>query len=144
MFWVLSQGVQPATIMGMVLKGNTLASVDPPVKFYRLYQRDQYRTNQVRWHKVKRFVSEEQIAWCAAHRALCKLAQTPVPWVLRFSPRDSHPATHSRRLAQTPKYRGLRQPGLGKLWKNVQALDQRGLDWLPGIIIMCMIYLAHY
>ena len=46
-----------------IFKGNTAVSVDPPGKYYGLYRRDQYRGGPVRWRKVERFVSTQQIAW---------------------------------------------------------------------------------
>jgi hypothetical protein len=45
------------------LKGNTVVSVDPPGKYYPLYQRDRYRRGPVHWREVERFVSTEQMAW---------------------------------------------------------------------------------
>jgi hypothetical protein len=47
----------------LILKGNTVVSVDPPGRFYPIYQRSQYRSNRVPWRKVMRFVSEEELAW---------------------------------------------------------------------------------
>ena len=47
----------------LVIKGNTVVSVDPPGKFYPLYERKQYRATQVPWRKVERFVSDEEIQW---------------------------------------------------------------------------------
>jgi len=47
----------------LVMKDNTVVSVDPPGKYNPLYQRDHYRENQVRWLKVNRFVSDEHIVW---------------------------------------------------------------------------------
>jgi hypothetical protein len=47
----------------LVLKGNTVVSIDPPGENGPLYQRAQYRANQARWRKVSRFVPEESLAW---------------------------------------------------------------------------------
>ena len=47
----------------LVLKGNSLVHIDPPGKKGPLYLRDHYRENQVRWRKVKRFVSHEQVEY---------------------------------------------------------------------------------
>jgi len=44
----------------LVIKGNTVVSIDPPGKNHPLYQRDAYRNDQVRWRKVQRFVSDEE------------------------------------------------------------------------------------
>jgi hypothetical protein len=50
-------GTVPYTL---VVKGNTVVSIDPPGVNGPLYRRDQYRTEQIRWQKVKRFVPEEE------------------------------------------------------------------------------------
>jgi DUF1680 family protein len=47
----------------LVVKGNTVVSVDPPGKNGALYARANYRENQVRWRKARRFVPEEEIPW---------------------------------------------------------------------------------
>jgi hypothetical protein len=47
----------------LVLKGNTVVSVDPPGKNGPLYARANYRENQARWRKARRFVPEEDILW---------------------------------------------------------------------------------
>ena len=47
----------------LVIKGNTVVSIDPPGKNCPLYQRGHFRKNQTRWRKVKRFVSNKQILW---------------------------------------------------------------------------------
>jgi len=47
----------------LIIKGNTVVSIDPPGKNCPLYHRAHYRENQARWRKIKRFVSEEQIRW---------------------------------------------------------------------------------
>ena len=48
----------------LVVKGNTVVSIDPPGKDVPLYQdRAKYRKAEVQWRKVWRFVSEEQIRW---------------------------------------------------------------------------------
>ena len=48
----------------MVIKGNSVVSIDPPGKYYPFYQKDHYRKNQVRWVKRKQFIA----------------TQKPVPW----------------------------------------------------------------
>lgn len=46
------------------LKGNTVLSIDPPGKNVPIYQdRAKYRTSEVQWKKVERFVPREEIAW---------------------------------------------------------------------------------
>ena len=47
----------------LTIKGNTVVAIDPEPKHCPLYQRDHYRRGEVRWKKVNRFVSKEQIAW---------------------------------------------------------------------------------
>jgi hypothetical protein len=48
----------------LILKGNTVVSIDPPGKDCPLYDdRERYRNNDVQWRKVERFVSDEGIAW---------------------------------------------------------------------------------
>ena len=51
------------TVYTLVIKGNTVVSVDPPGKNGAIYARANYRENQVRWRKVSRFVPEEEIRW---------------------------------------------------------------------------------
>lgn len=45
------------------IKGNTAVSVAPPGRLCPLYQREYYRSGKAKWHRVTRFVSEEQIQW---------------------------------------------------------------------------------
>jgi hypothetical protein len=47
----------------LVLKGSTVVSVDPAGKNCPLYQRAQYRQDQVPWREVNRFLSDQQIFW---------------------------------------------------------------------------------
>ena len=47
----------------LVIKGNEVVFIDPPGKHCPLYQRAHYRQNQVRWRKVERFSSDENIEW---------------------------------------------------------------------------------
>jgi hypothetical protein len=53
-------GVEYDTI---ILKGNTVVSIDPPGKNFPLYQRDHYRESEPKWRKVERFISDESISW---------------------------------------------------------------------------------
>ena len=47
----------------LVLKGNTVVSMDPPGNYVPLYQdRVKYRS-EVRWRKAERFVPSEEILW---------------------------------------------------------------------------------
>jgi hypothetical protein len=46
------------------MKGNTVVSIDPAGKNGPLYQgREKYRTSEVAWRHVKRFVPDETIEW---------------------------------------------------------------------------------
>ena len=46
----------------LILKGNTVVSIDPPGKNAPLYdERDHYRNNYVHWRQVERFVTDEDI-----------------------------------------------------------------------------------
>jgi len=47
----------------LVRKGNDVVDIDPPGKYYPLYQRAHYRENQVLWKKTARFVSQKLIDW---------------------------------------------------------------------------------
>jgi hypothetical protein len=46
----------------LVIRGNTVISIDPPGRNGPLYARSYYR-EPVRWRKVDRFVPESEIAW---------------------------------------------------------------------------------
>jgi DUF1680 family protein len=47
----------------LVIKGNTVVSIDPPGRNVPLYQRGRYRETQTRWRQMNRFVSEGCIDW---------------------------------------------------------------------------------
>jgi len=48
----------------LIVKGNTVVSIDPRGKNVPLYQdRERYRNPETRWLQVSRFVPEESIAW---------------------------------------------------------------------------------
>jgi hypothetical protein len=48
----------------LVIRGNTVVSIDPVGRIGPLYQdREKYRTSEVAWRNVKRFVSDETIDW---------------------------------------------------------------------------------
>ena len=51
---------QPYTL---VRKGNEVVSIDPPGRYYPLYQRDHYRQDTARMRKVERFIPKEQVDW---------------------------------------------------------------------------------
>ena len=51
---------EPCTL---VRKGNEVVSIDPPGRYYPLYQRERYRHDSPRWRKIERFVSGEQVDW---------------------------------------------------------------------------------
>jgi len=41
----------------MIIKGNSIVFIDPPGRYYPLYQRAHYRENKVRWVKRTRFIA---------------------------------------------------------------------------------------
>jgi hypothetical protein len=48
----------------LILKGNTVISIDPSGKNIPLYtDRERYRTSPVEWVKVQRFVPDEAVVW---------------------------------------------------------------------------------
>jgi hypothetical protein len=47
----------------LVIKGNTVVSIDPPGLNGPLYQNAHYHENETRWISRQRFVSDEQIIW---------------------------------------------------------------------------------
>ncbi len=47
----------------LVVKGNTVVSIDPPGKIIPFYQRAHYRSNVTRWVKKERFVSDHVFHW---------------------------------------------------------------------------------
>ena len=47
----------------MIVKGNTVVHIDPPGRICPIYQRGEYRSDKVRWVKVKRFVSDEKVSY---------------------------------------------------------------------------------
>ena len=47
----------------IVLRGNTCVAIDPPGVNVPLFQRDHYRSDTTRWHKVTRFVGKNEIEW---------------------------------------------------------------------------------
>jgi hypothetical protein len=53
-------GGKPFTL---VLKGNEVVFMDPPGKYYPLYQRDHYRENKVRWIQRERFAASTPFDW---------------------------------------------------------------------------------
>ena len=46
-----------------VIRGNDVVSVDPPGKYYPLYERGHYRTGETLYTKVNRFVSDVEFPW---------------------------------------------------------------------------------
>jgi hypothetical protein len=63
----ISQRTAKARIGGvdctLLLKGNTVVSIEPGGKNCPLYQRARFQANSTPWHKVNRFVSQEVIRW---------------------------------------------------------------------------------
>ena len=47
----------------LVRKGNEIVVIDPPGRYAPFYQRSHYRASSVRWRKMRRFVSDEQVYW---------------------------------------------------------------------------------
>jgi len=47
----------------LILRGSEVVKIDPPGQFCPLYQRNHYRQDGVRWRKMTRFVSDEQLIW---------------------------------------------------------------------------------
>jgi hypothetical protein len=45
------------------IKGNTVVSIDPPGNYGALYERKQYKSDQVPLRKVQRFAPDDQIMW---------------------------------------------------------------------------------
>ncbi|MBZ5562795.1 MAG: glycoside hydrolase family 127 protein [Acidobacteriia bacterium] len=53
-------GAVPYTL---IIKGNTVVSIDPPGHYGALYERAEYRADRAPMVKVRRFVPDEQIVW---------------------------------------------------------------------------------
>jgi hypothetical protein len=51
------------TKYSITVKGNTVVAIDPPGVNCPLYQREYYREDHTLWHKVERFVTNENIKW---------------------------------------------------------------------------------
>ncbi len=51
----------------LVIKGNTVVSIDPPGKIGPLYERAYYRTHRAPLRKVRRFVPGAAIEWKTRH-----------------------------------------------------------------------------
>lgn len=47
----------------LITRGNEIVDIYPRGEFCPLYQRDFYRTDQTRWKKTERFVSDENLFW---------------------------------------------------------------------------------
>jgi len=66
-FFPIEERTMQVTIAGrpynLVLKGNTVVSIDPPGKYCPSYQRSHYRKSKTRWRQVRRFVSAENVPW---------------------------------------------------------------------------------
>jgi hypothetical protein len=45
----------------LLVRGNTVVSIDPPGRLCPLFQREHLRTSEPRWRKVQRFVADKQI-----------------------------------------------------------------------------------
>jgi len=59
----VKERIGPATYT-LVIKGNTVLSIDPPGRNGPLYQdREKYRNGEMPWYSVSRFAPEEEILW---------------------------------------------------------------------------------
>ncbi|MBI4026585.1 MAG: hypothetical protein HY360_16480 [Verrucomicrobia bacterium] len=47
----------------LVRRGNDVVHIDPPGKWFPLYQRSHYRSGQTLWKEVTRFVPDQPIPW---------------------------------------------------------------------------------
>ena len=47
----------------LIIRGNTVVSIDPPGKYAPLYRRGHYRNGQTLYRKTTRFVSDENFGW---------------------------------------------------------------------------------
>ena len=47
----------------LVLRGNTVVSIDPPGKYHPLYQRGHYRNGKTLYRKVERYVPRSEMSW---------------------------------------------------------------------------------
>ena len=60
----VKESIRPKTYT-LVVKRNTVVSIDPPGKNGPLYQNcEKYRNDQVQWRQLKRFVPAQEIPWC--------------------------------------------------------------------------------
>ena len=63
----ISERTERVTIVGrdytLIIRGNDVVSIDPPGKYFALYQRDLFRTGEPTYRRVTRFVSEEEFPW---------------------------------------------------------------------------------
>jgi hypothetical protein len=47
----------------LVRKGHEIVAIDPPGRYVPLFQRDHYRADRARWHKIERFVADDPLVW---------------------------------------------------------------------------------
>ena len=47
----------------LLVRGNTVVSIDPPGRICPLFQREYLRESEPRWRKVERFVADKQISY---------------------------------------------------------------------------------
>ena len=47
----------------LVIRGNTVVSIDPPGKYFPLYQRGHYRQGETLYRKVTRYVPDDELSW---------------------------------------------------------------------------------
>ena len=47
----------------LVMRGNTVVSIDPPGKYFPLYQRGHYRRGETLYRKVTRYVPDDELSW---------------------------------------------------------------------------------
>ena len=47
----------------MIIRGNSVVSIDPPGKYNPLYQGGHYRTGETLYQKVERYIPEDEFPW---------------------------------------------------------------------------------
>ena len=67
MTFPISERTEKRSIEGFdytfVIRGNDVVSVDPPGKYYPMYERGHYRQGETLYTKVNRFVADDDIPW---------------------------------------------------------------------------------
>jgi len=67
MTFPISERTEKVRVVGrdytLVIRGNEVVAVEPPGKYFPLYQRGHYRTGQPLYQKITRFVTDEHFDW---------------------------------------------------------------------------------